>query len=406
MKIATTSNNDSKKNPFANGMNILPLVEEEEGKKLEKGTYSNFSVYTDPTDNNSPKYEYPVKYLYGTSSLRDAIKFRKDMVRIIRGLNIQTAPNKLSVISQMIKDNAVKQLFEQASEGSRQRRHQVAVDAAVDAAAAAAVRTDMNNDDISQGMQAIINYYAPPQALARVKRYLRRHCRKPPSMSVRQYLARIIEINEGEIPYLPPFGGNAQCLPGDEIVDILLFGCPSSWSKELTRQGRDPMNMTPEEILTFFENQEQTEDYNWVEQKSNSNSNKDKKRKASTGKKESGGSFYCMHHGKNNTHNTNDCKKLQAEVKKLKSNESGGSDKKPFKNKTWNRKDIKKEINEVAKKAAKAVVEEMNSISKQKKRRIEEDSDSEVNAIDQTSNDEIDEFMSDLQLEDQDEVDC
>jgi len=43
----------------------------------------------------------------------------------------------------------------------------------------------------------------------------------------------IIRINSQEIAQLPPHFNDAQMLSEDEIVDILLFGAPKSWQRDM-----------------------------------------------------------------------------------------------------------------------------------------------------------------------------
>ena len=51
-------------------------------------------------------------------------------------------------------------------------------------------------EDFEVGLTAICDQLLPFQALVKVKRYLRRHCHKPASMTIRQYVSRIRKINE------------------------------------------------------------------------------------------------------------------------------------------------------------------------------------------------------------------
>jgi hypothetical protein len=137
--------------------------------------------------------------------------------------------------------------------------------------------------------------------------------------------------------------------------------------------------MTVYQILEFFENQEQTEDFHLVEskndKKNSSNNNNKSKNKRKSDSDDS--SKYCMLHGKG-SHSTDECKTLKSEAKRLKDGKSKGDSK----NKTWKRKDDKKEINvaEATKKEVtkqvQAAMKELNVLqSKAKKRRIVDDDD-------------------------------
>ena len=103
MKVSVP--NDNKVPKKVNFEGILPLVDEQEPKQLKKGTYSTFHLRTDPTNNTLlPTYDFVVPYLYGTSTVQQAIQFCKKMNRVISGLNITTSAGKKNVVEQMLKD--------------------------------------------------------------------------------------------------------------------------------------------------------------------------------------------------------------------------------------------------------------------------------------------------------------
>jgi anti-sigma factor RsiW len=82
-----------------------------------------------------------------------------------------------------------------------------------------------HNDFIANGLCAILTYVAPHKALAKQKRWMRRFCRKPATMTVREYTNSLRRINERELHWLPPFAPD-QLLTNDELVDIVLHRVP------------------------------------------------------------------------------------------------------------------------------------------------------------------------------------
>ena len=193
-------------------------------------------------------------------------------------------------------------------------------------------------------------------------------------MGVRSYSHHLTRINKDELPKIPP-QADANSLRDDEMLDILLFGTPKSWQKEMDRQGFDPWIKGFDDTVAFMERIEDTEDKPESKpspSKKESNGKKPSKSewKKSNGNK-AGADKYCLLHGKGN-HNTDECHKLQSEAKRLKGNDGG------FKpaggNKTWTRKadenskDSKKEFNAIIKKAVKqGVRKEINAIAKKRK---------------------------------------
>lgn len=236
----------------------------------------------------------------------------------------------------------------------------------------------------------------PTKILQRTKRYLRREARKPVDMKVRECYLRILHINEQELTKLPPKFDDTQQLAGDEITEILLFGTPKSWQKEMDRQGFDPIEHDPAEVVDFMERIENAEEHdNDPKTKTvNNNNKKDTKKGSNNNNNKNDGSkeFYCEVHGKNPNHNTSNCN----QIKRLKA-EAAGNKKKSFsgksKNKTWTRKaqeeteKSKKDLATFIKKAVDAKVrQELKSLDRKRK----SDSDDES----------LDNFMADAELKD------
>ena len=110
------------------------------------------------------------------------------------------------------------------------------------------------------GLDGVIKSMTPAKALQRVKRYLRRECRKPNEMKMRVYTQHIKRINTDDIPRLPPFDPD-QGLSDDEILDIVLYGTPRTWTREMDRQGSEPFLRGLEETIKFMENLETAEEF-------------------------------------------------------------------------------------------------------------------------------------------------
>ena len=156
--------------------------------------------------------------------------------------------------------------------------------------------------------------------------------RKPAGMKVRTYCQALLRVNLEELTVLPPFGAN-QRLSDDELLDVILFGAPKAWQREMDRQGYDPVGQPLNEVIDFLENIEAAEDFEGTKVET--------KKKATPTKSKDKGSdgYYCLLHGKNKTHGTEDCTKMKAEAKRLKSNlgSSGKKGQGDKSNKTWSK---------------------------------------------------------------------
>jgi len=148
----------------------------------------------------------------------------------------------------------------------------------------------------------------------------------------------IIRINLQEITRLPPDFNDAQMLSEDKIIDILLFGTPKSWQREMDRQGFDPLASSPWEVVAFMERIKMPEDFNGDRKVTKVAQGKGKKKSNFVkGNSDADGSKHCVLHGNNNTHDASECKTLIAQAKKLKGN-NGANQKSKSGNKSWKNK--------------------------------------------------------------------
>ena len=374
---------------------ILSLVPTE--TKLHKNNSVVFKLRVTPASPDSPTYELTVPIVSGSEGTRAAVNFRRGVKTILTGMNATNADSQHAIIQRMLKDNALQAYLANAEKSQsehhlalRERARANAIANGQDAAAQQAAWDAVNlpnlcTDDITYGINAVVQYMVPYKVLPRVKRWMRRKCRKQADMTIREFYNHFSRINEEEIPHLPPDFNHSQKLSDDEIIDIILFAIPNSWNRELDRQGKEPETMSQIELINFLEQLEASETH---DAKSEKNQKKDsgkkgQKKQKTSSSNDSGDSKYCMYHGKNNTHNTEKCKVIQglAESKKNKDDgNQGGS----HKNKTWNRKKDdakKKEKNElksfIADSIKTGIRDEMSSIRSSKKRKSEDSSDEE-----------------------------
>ena len=63
---------------------------------------------------------------------------------------------------------------------------------------------------------------------------MRRFLKKPRDMPMQEYIARVIKIND-YLKESPPtvVGGNTTKLPDNKLLDLLEFGIPISWQRQM-----------------------------------------------------------------------------------------------------------------------------------------------------------------------------
>ena len=92
-----------------------------------------------------------------------------------------------------------------------------------------------HTDVVQPALTLTIAADLPHKCPQKVKRHLRRECRKPLDMKVREFANHMNRINSEEIPKIPPAAAN-QSMSQDEPIEILLYGTPKSWQREMDRQ--------------------------------------------------------------------------------------------------------------------------------------------------------------------------
>lgn len=328
---------------------------------LKKTEYMTLKCRSDPTDADSEQYELSIRY-FRTGKPEEFLLLMKDFQKIIVGQNLTTGPAKYAMMRRILDGDALA-AFNQAAQALGNE----------------------TNEHFGQCVERLTSHVFPNRSLAIQRRYMRRYMRKPKETKIREYLARVVELNS----YLPLFPGgddNAK-LSDDELCDILEFATPASWQRQMTLQAFDPLEHTPQEVVEFCERLEVTEDVQKSTEnppKNPSDSNPKKRSKSSSNGKGSG-KFYCRVHGNNTSHNTDKCK-VVAGIAEKKQEEWAKSNKKTRYNPS-DRNNVKHEVTEFANsKAMEAMVGErveekmkkvfQNLIDKKKRKRDVEDLDS------------------------------
>ena len=399
---------------------ILPLVPDTEVDPLDKKNSVVYELRTVPNDNTSAKYKKTARIIKGDETVRTLIQWYKDLHPILHGLNVTTFNSQIAIIRTMTvgtvcstfdnivdaKRKADQQEKANAAGTAAQQAYTTALNAYNDqqnlintgvlilasgtlqwtngtAAPVPALLAQPNNNVPQQQYEAVMNQdktnfgevphvmecvqqllrdIMPRKILQRIKRYIRRDCRKPATMKVREYSQLLFNLNEEELPCLPPSFKAENSLSQDEIIDILLYGTPKSWQKEMDRQGFDPLEKELKDIVEFMENLEEAEGFDGTTV-SNSKNNK---KPTSSGKKSvkfanspNDANEYCMLHGQGN-HSTENCHTLKAEAKKLKERKGSNSGNKSSGKKDWSKKasdskkNTAKELHVLVKKAVQA----------------------------------------------------
>jgi len=263
---------------------IAPIpLERPDKKPLRKDESLTFKLRNNPAEADSTTYEFTIRF-FETGTPEECLDFVRDTKRVITGQNITTGPAKYALIRRLLKGDAL---------------------AAFNRAATTAGNETLVNFNVA--INELVTHVFPRRALITQKHCMRRFMRKPNTMTMREYMARMVEINQ-KLPEFPPHAAD-QALPQDEILDIGEFATPGSWQREMVVQDFDAMDGTVQDLVNFCERMEQTEEHdnNATEVKKSKTKDSGYKIPKKEGKSSGPWCEWC----ESNTHMTKDCRSLK-----------------------------------------------------------------------------------------------
>ena len=342
-------------------------------KKLNKSDYETLKLRTDPEDNQSPTYEITLVF-FSTGEPEVWLDFMKTVDKVFKGQHLTTGPARYSLYRRALRGDAL---------------------AAFESAAATQGAETVAHLELV--MNSVSNHVFPERAVRTQKRWMRRQLRKPHDLSIREWVARVVELND-QIPNYPhPEGeGPSEKLDDDELMDILEFGVPNSWQKQMILHDFDPVQKSTTEFIQFCERIEKTEDKPMGSKSSEKSTKKrglnyvsrsggQTKRGSSP---ESKGSKYCMLHGTNNNHSTEECRTLKHQADRMKQTYKAQhpSEKKEYKK--------RQELNAMVAEAVSQAMKAQKKKSSKKRKVMEDDLERENYNFDKLMKDKEDSSSS------------
>ena len=345
MAPATSKHSNGERTTAKNGTRLLkPAIglrrpeQKDEGKNADE----KIKCRTNPTDANSTTYEIPMSY-FRDGTPEEWLLFKKKLKRCIDGQNATTGQAKFALARRLLAGRAL---------------------------------ADFNHAALIHGGETVPNYKRcieavtlgvfPQKGLQDQKRWMRRFLKKPRDMPVREYIARVIEINN-YLEEFPPvtIGGNATKLPDDELLDLLEFGIPIKWQRQMQVQNFEPTAGTLREFQDFCERLEIALDDNGADPKPKQTAEKEKgnKKRRRNNRNDEDSKHYCMLHGHNPTHTTEQCRTLKKEAEKHKKGSENGE--KGRKKRNYN--PSKEEIHALAAYAKQAMKKEYDNVTEELK---------------------------------------
>ena len=282
----------------------IPLTRPEESK-VKPEDMLKFKLLSNPTDKDGPTYEMQVK-IFKSGTPEEYIKTLIALKKVLKGQNITTGQAQYAMARRLFNGEALTS-FNNAS-------------------AKVGTETVQNLEIV---LKKVAGSVFPLRAYAMQKQAMRRFMRKPRESTIREYVDRILELND-YLVYFPTKDGEADAtkLPDEEILDILVFGIPNTWQKKMVELGFDSLSHTPNEFIEVCERisfGETTETGQTVKAKQNAsekgakllpNSSVKNFSKIKNNNNLKNKEKYCPLH-KTYGHDSNDCKVIQAQVKRM-----------------------------------------------------------------------------------------
>eukprot|EP00980_Cylindrotheca_fusiformis_P019964 scaffold7032_cov94-Cylindrotheca_fusiformis.AAC.1 len=250
-----------------------------------------FQCRQDPADRDSPTYTVLVPY-FDNGTPEEFLMFLEKVKTVQTGQALTAGPEKYNQLRQVLKGNA-KTVFDNAA-----RVHHQETNARFVA-------------DVATLKASIF----PVNALAKQKRAIRRLLRKPAAMRMRDYAARMTELNNLLLKFPPrQAGGAATKIDDDELIQCIEDGLPKRYKTFMSQHGFIPVDNSMEEFIAFIEDRlEATED---LTQLANERENSKRKKKSSNdngsdnNRKKSRKSNHGSNNNKNNNNNDGDGSKF------------------------------------------------------------------------------------------------
>jgi hypothetical protein len=218
-----------------NGMQPVPIPFDraERLKDKDNEDVSVFKLRTNPHDKDSQTYDMKV-LTFHSGSVEEFLLWKKDLNKVLVGQHVQSAPDKYAMTRRLLDGDAL---------------------AAFNTKAAMAQETDAN---YILCMHKLAIHVFPKNALTIQCQWFHRYLHKRVDNSMREFVARINEINS-MMQEFPPGFTDKQKISDSEMKDLLEFAIPISWRVKMAEHAFIPIEHEVPDIVDFCERLEFTE---------------------------------------------------------------------------------------------------------------------------------------------------
>jgi hypothetical protein len=318
----------------------LPLIEEVADKARATDVIEFLAKQRHDSKGNGPTYKVKVQR-FNDGTVSEWIAVRKSIKELWAQNNITAQEDRIANVCSILRGESLTGFEEKIEELTNVTNDDGTTDT-----------IEVTEEIVEEGLNAVAKTTFPHRALETQKLWMRRGMKKPKELSFRKTAAAVGRLNN----CLPLFPGGSESdkFTTTEIVELLEWSIPKAWRTKFDLDGYVPTNHAKDRLIA---------ECKAIERNSPKLTPSDKPAKSPVHKKNRGSvkhsrgdtkskdgkSYYCSEHGKNPTHNTEQCYVIKN--KAAKANGSTG--------KTMTKQSFRREINMMAKKSSKKKILEM-----------------------------------------------
>jgi hypothetical protein len=181
-----------------------------------------------PNDKDSQTYNTKV-LTFRSGSIKEFLLWKKDLEKFLIGQNVLSASSKHTMTRCLLNGDVLAAF----------NRH-------------ASTQTQVYDAKYTLCVQALANHVFPKNALAVQRQWFHRYLHKRIEDSMREFVARINEIN-GMMGEFPPDFDETQMISETEMKDLLEFTVPTSWRVKMVEHAFHPIEYDIPDIVEFCE---------------------------------------------------------------------------------------------------------------------------------------------------------
>ena len=301
-KSRNRANQGYKPKPFIENKNrflVIPIIPYERPVKTEfvKGDYIVIKCRTNPANADSPTYEIPIPY-FRTGTPEQYLKWLCNARKACVGQNCVSSAEKFGMFKRLLEGEA-KAVFSMEEE-----------------------RGEITSDEhFETCVNKLTEHVFPTLAAVTQNRYMKRFMKKPPTASIREYVARVKEMNE-YFPLYPRISPTKKekKIRNHDLKDIIEFGLPGHWKRAMLHQNFNFDRNNLSKLVEFCERLNITDPHTVSTGARGRGNNNQQSNKQTTDNNNQNTSDICAIHGVG--HTTEGCWTIKRERNKALKNKS------------------------------------------------------------------------------------